>query len=92
MYSLKTKDDVTKDEEEALIKALEGAINEFIEQGLSEVRGIDLWERASAIGNMKINTAKAGGLLRKCGVSKRQRADGNHYYNIAGLVDGGESE
>jgi hypothetical protein len=85
--SIKTKEDKKKEEQGALMSVLEESINRLLQQGKGEVVASELWEMAKSISGQEVNLRTAGALLKECGIPKRQRADGNNYYNLAVLLD-----
>jgi hypothetical protein len=86
-HSIKTKDDNKKKEQEALLGVIEEAINRLLQQGKGEVVSSELWNMIEELSGKEVNKQVAGALLKDCGIPKRQRADGNNYYNIAVLLD-----
>lgn len=86
MYSYKKKSEKAGEMDD-IAKALELAINEFVNNGQVEIVSKDLWRRASELGGIPISPVKAGQVLGSYNVPKRQKYGGAYAYDFSTLVE-----
>jgi hypothetical protein len=85
--SIKSKSDVKKQEREELRGTLEQVISKLLQQGNSEVPGIEIWEGYKAITGKDIDKNTAGSIIKEAGIPIKLKGDGTRYYNISVLLD-----
>lgn len=82
VYSMKQKGEKA-DKQAAIGKAIELAINSFLEEGKTKVLASDMWARGSTLGKVTVDNVSGGKVLAGYGIEKKQNSKGKYVYDLS---------
>ena len=89
VYSMKQNSD-RADHQAAVGKAINMAIEEFLDENVTKVIASDMWKRASLLSNTTINPIDGGKVLASYNIEKKQNSKGKYIYDLSILIDSDE--
>lgn len=82
IYSMK-QDTEKADKAAAIGRAVELAVNSFLEENQVKVLASDMWARASALGSLDVPPSIGGQVLSSYGIPKKQNSNGKYAYDLS---------
>jgi len=90
IYSLKQES--RKADKDALLgKAIELAVNSFVEENKTKVEAGELWARATTLGGITVPPTSGGRVLHSYGIEKKLNSKGKNVYDLSVLLENGAS-
>ena len=86
VYSMKQQNQKS-DKQAQIGKAIELAVNSFLDENKVKVQASDMWARASSLGKITVPPNLGGEVLAKYGIEKHQNTQGKYIYDLTPVAE-----
>jgi hypothetical protein len=91
VYSMKQNGDKA-DRDAKVGKAVELALNYFLDEKRYKVQGSEIWAKATELGGIEVTPVAGGKVLSAYGIEKKQNSKGKWIYDLSVLLEVQENE